>query len=126
MITELKMQISYLNFTVTPGVASKLALSVPGSAGTAGLKPSMDSETMELDLEVPNFFFLCRAFWMDAMSHGRLANWWKTLLFRMMAYTTLQLPEGKDLGVDRGRNNTGVQLGHLSSHAGSHHRTDTG
>lgn len=73
-------------------MASKLALSLPGSAGTAGLEPSMDSGIIELDLETPDFFFLCRAFWIDTVSDGRLANWWKTLRFRMMAYTRLQLP----------------------------------
>lgn len=45
-----------------PGVASKLVLRVPGSAGTAGLEPSMDSYSVELVLEIPDFFFLCRAF----------------------------------------------------------------
>lgn len=73
-------------------MASRLALSVPGSAGTAGLEPSMDTVSMEFVLEIPDFFFLCRAFWIDAMSDGRLASWWKTFLFRMMAYTRLQFP----------------------------------
>lgn len=75
-----------------PGVASKLALRVPGFAGTAGLEPTVDSWEMDLDLETPDFLFLCTAFWMDAMSDGRLAKWWKTLRFRMMAYTRLKLP----------------------------------
>lgn len=75
-----------------PGVASKLALRVPGFGGTAGLEPTVDSWDMDLDLETPDLLFLCRAFWMDAMSDGRLAKWWKTLRFRMMAYTRLKLP----------------------------------
>ncbi len=78
-----------------PGVASKLALSVPGSAGTAGLEPSMDLVSMELVLEIPDFFFFCRAFWIDAVSDGRLASWWKTFRFRMIVYTRLQLPDGR-------------------------------
>lgn len=77
-----------------PGVASKLALSVPGSAGAAGLEPSMGSGVIQLDLDTPDFFFLCRAFWMEPISNGRLASWWKTLRFRMIAYTRLQLPVG--------------------------------
>lgn len=75
-----------------PGVASKLALRDPGPAGTAGVDSSVDSASAELLLETPGFFFLCSALWMDAPSDGRLASWWKTFLFLMMAYTRLQLP----------------------------------
>lgn len=42
-----------------------------------------------------DFLFLCRAFWMEAGSEGRLANWWNTLRLRMMAYTRLQFPGGR-------------------------------
>lgn len=76
-----------------PGVASKLALRVPGSAGPAGLEPSMDSSAA-LVPETPDFFLLWEAFWMDAASVGRLASWWKTFLLRMMAYTRLEFPVG--------------------------------
>lgn len=69
-----------------PGVASKLALRVPGSAGTAGLEPSMDLFSTEFILEIPGFFFFfCSARWMDSASDARLARWWKTFLLRMMA-----------------------------------------
>lgn len=76
-----------------PGVASKLALNILGSAATGTLELSAASDMTDPDLESPDFlFFCCRAFWMDAMSEGRLANWWKMLRFRMMAYTRLELP----------------------------------
>lgn len=104
-----------------PGVASKLALRVPGSAGAAGLEPSMDSLSIDLILEIPDFF-LCRTFWIEATSVGRLASWWKTLRLRMMAYTRLEFPEWEMLRL------------HMVSwttwrwwhHASSHHQTDTG
>lgn len=76
----------------TPGVASKLALNILESAAPGTLELSAVSEVTEMDLEMPDFLFFCRAFWMDAVSDGRLANWWKTLRFRMMAYTRLELP----------------------------------
>lgn len=84
-----------------PGMATRLALSVPGSAGTAGCEPSMDTVSWELVREMTSgdFLFLCRAFWIEAESAGRLANWWNTLRLRMMAYTRLQFPGGKGAGV---------------------------
>lgn len=80
-----------------PGIATRLAFSVPGSAGTAGWEPSMDTVSWELVREMTSgdFLFLCRAFWMEAGSEGRLANWWNTLRLRMMAYTRLQFPGGR-------------------------------
>lgn len=76
----------------TPGVASKLALNILESAATGTLELSAVSDVTETDLEMPDFLFFCRTFWMDAVSDGRLASWWKTLRFRMMAYTRLELP----------------------------------
>lgn len=103
-------------------MASKLVFRVPGSAGTAGLEPSMDSvSTMELVRDTPDFFFLCSAFWMDAVSDGRLASWWKTLRFRMMAYTRLELPER---GVQWLEADTELCI--YTSHRCSHRQTDTG
>ncbi len=66
-----------------------------GSAGTAGREPSMDTVSCELVREIASgdFLFLCKAFWMVLGSEVRLASWWKTLRFRMMAYTKLQLPD---------------------------------
>lgn len=57
----------------------------------------MDTVSWELVREMTSgdFFFLCRAFWMEAGSEGRLANWWNTLRLRMMAYTRLQFPGGR-------------------------------
>lgn len=68
-------------------MATRLVFSVPGSAGTAGWDPSMDTVSWELVREMTSgdFFFRCRAFWMEAASEGRLANWWKTFLLRMIA-----------------------------------------
>lgn len=88
-------------------MATRLAFSVPGSAGTAGLDPSMDTVSWELvrDIAFGDFLFLCKAFWMVAGSEGRLASWWKTLRFRMMAYTKLQLPDPNSIRV-------GVRGGH--------------
>lgn len=76
-------------------MASKLALRPPVLAGATGLEPveEKEEEDRDLDRETPDFFLLCRAFWMDDMSEGRLARWWKVLRFRMMAYTRLKLPE---------------------------------
>lgn len=70
-----------------PGIATRLAFSVPGSAGTAGWEPSMDTVSWELVREITSgdFFFLCKAFWIVAGSEGRLASWWNTLRLRMMA-----------------------------------------
>lgn len=84
-----------------PGMATRLAFSVPGSAGTAGCEPSMDTVSWELVREMTSgdFLFLCRAFWMEAASDGRLANWWNTLRLRMIAYTRLQFPGGRGAGV---------------------------
>lgn len=117
-----------INFV--PGVASKLAFRVPGSAGTAGLEPSMDSFSAELVLEIPDFFsfFLCRAFWIDGASEGRLASWWKTFRLRMMAYTRLQLPVRKIFRqIFSYRHHNGLQgVILLSSRHCSHHQTDTG
>lgn len=78
-------------------MATRLALSVPGSAGMAGCEPSMDTVSWELVREMTSgdFLFLCRAFWMEPASDGKLANWWNTLRLRMMAYTRLQFPEGQ-------------------------------
>lgn len=76
----------------TPGVASKLASNILESAAAGALELSAVSEETETDLEMRDFLFFCRAFWMDAVSDGRLASWWKTLRFRMMAYTRLELP----------------------------------
>lgn len=86
-----------------PGMATRLALRVPGSAGTAGCEPSMDTVSWELVREMTSgdFLFLCRAFWMEAASAGRLANWWNTLRLRMMAYTRLQFPGSRGAGVCR-------------------------
>lgn len=75
-----------------PGVASKLALNILDSDAAGALELSDGSDVTELDLEIPDLLFFCRAFWMDAVSDGRLASWWKTLRFRMMAYTRLELP----------------------------------
>lgn len=57
----------------------------------------MDTVSWELVREMTSgdFLFLCRAFWMEAGSEGRLANWWNTLRLRMMAYTRLQFPGGR-------------------------------
>lgn len=59
IIMKLSMYVFLPN--LIPGVASKLVLSVPGSAGTAGLEPSMDPVSIELVLEIPDFFFFCTA-----------------------------------------------------------------
>ena len=79
-----------------PGMATRLVFRVPGSAGTAGREPSMDTVSWELVREMTSgdFLFLCKAFWMEAGSVGRLASWWNTLRLRMMAYTRLQFPGG--------------------------------
>lgn len=79
-----------------PGVAARLVFTVPGSAGAAGLEPSMDTVSCELVREMASGgrFLRCRAFWMEVESDGRLASWWKTERLRMMAYTKLQLPGG--------------------------------
>lgn len=60
-----------------PGIATRLAFSVPGSAGTAGREPTMEIVSWELVREIVSgdFLFFCRAFWMDAESVGRLASW---------------------------------------------------
>lgn len=73
-------------------MASKLASNIPDSAATGTLELSAVSDVTETDLEMPDFLFFCRAFWMDVVSDGRLASWWKTLRFRMMVYTRLELP----------------------------------
>ena len=81
-----------------PGIATRLVFRVPGSAGTAGREPSMETVSWELVREMASgdFLFLCKAFWMEPGSDGRLTSWWNTLRFRMMAYTKLQLPEVAD------------------------------
>lgn len=78
-----------------PGMATRLAFNVPGSAGAAGREPSMEIVCWELvrEMALGDFLFFWSAFWMVAESVGRLASWWKTLRLRMMAYTKLQLPE---------------------------------
>ena len=78
-------------------MATRLVFSVPGSAGTAGWEPSMDTVSWELVREMASgdFFFLCRAFWIEAGSEAMFASWWNTLRLRMMAYTRLQLPGGE-------------------------------
>lgn len=81
-----------------PGVATKLVLRVPGSAGAAGREPSMEVPSCEplRDRGSGARRRRCRAFWMAGGSAGRLASWWKTLRFRMMAYTRLELPAGRE------------------------------
>ena len=75
-------------------MASRLAFRVPGSAGAAGLDPSMACVSVEWVREAAGMLFLfrCNAFWMEAVSVGRLASWWKMLRLRMMAYTRLKFP----------------------------------
>lgn len=113
-----------------PGMATRLALSVPGSAGTAGCEPSMDTVSWELVREMTSgdFLFLCRPFWMDAASDGRLANWWNTLRLRMMAYTRLQFPGGRGAGVHVCVCNVQQKVFRLRFPARlfSYHRTGTG
>ena len=107
-------------------MASRLVFRVPGSAGTAGLEPSMDSgSAMELARDTPDFFFFCRAFWMDAVSDGRLASWWKTFRFLMMAYTRLELPERERQRLQAGTE-VCVFMCIYTSRPCSHRRTDTG
>lgn len=70
-----------------PGVATRLVLRVPGSAGTAGREPSMEAPSCEpvRDKGSGARRRRCSALWMAGGSVGRLASWWKTLRFRMMA-----------------------------------------
>ena len=70
-----------------PGVATRLVLRVPGSAGTAGRDPSMEAPSCEpaRDKGSGGRRRRCSALWMAGGSVGRLASWWKTLRFRMMA-----------------------------------------
>lgn len=70
-----------------PGVATRLVLRVPGSAGAAGWDPSMEAPSCEpaRDKGSGGRRRRCSALWMAGGSVGRLASWWKTLRFRMMA-----------------------------------------
>lgn len=74
----------------------------------------MDTVSWELVREMTSgdFLFLCKAFWMEAASEGRLANWWNTLRLRMIAYTRLQFPGGE---TKRDRFTTSKQMYKFSS-----------
>lgn len=62
---------------IIPGIATRLAFRVPGSAGTAGREPSMETVSWEFVREIKSgdFFFFCKAFWIEAGSEARLASW---------------------------------------------------